>query len=112
LDDFKKAGMSAAKALKILETLPKVDQTVCDTMTEVRRRLEFWDVDFQYETREERAVGHLSCTVEPGETVVLIGNSGSGRSTTVQLLQRFYEVMEGEITIDAVIYVSISSQFV
>jgi ABC-type multidrug transport system fused ATPase/permease subunit len=110
-DDFKKARISAAKVLKILQTPAKVDQNVGGTMDAILGRVEFRDVGFRYETRQEWAVRHLTFTVEPGETVALIGESGCGKSTTLQLLQRFYEIDEGEILIDGVNIQTLSPRF-
>jgi ABC-type multidrug transport system fused ATPase/permease subunit len=101
-DDFKKARVSAAKILRIIENRPKVDQHKGNRMEQVIGKIEFVDVGFKYETREDWAVRHLSFAIEPGETVALIGESGCGKSTTLQLLQRFYEIQEGKILIDGV----------
>jgi ABC-type multidrug transport system fused ATPase/permease subunit len=68
----------------------------------VRGKIEFRDVGFKYATRESWAVRHLNFVIEPGETVAFVGESGCGKSTTLQLLQRFYEITEGEILIDDV----------
>lgn len=101
-DDFKKARVSAAKVLRILETEPNVDQDEGDALESIVGKIEFIDVGFKYETREEWAVRHLSFTINAGETVAFVGESGCGKSTTLQLLQRFYEVQEGKILIDGV----------
>ena len=101
-DDFKKARVSAAKVLRILETEPKVDQNEGESLEHVVGKIEFIDVGFKYETREDWAVRHLSFTINAGETVAFIGESGCGKSTTLQLLQRFYEIQEGQILIDGV----------
>ncbi|OHT10311.1 ABC transporter family protein [Tritrichomonas foetus] len=103
-DDFKKARASAAKILKLLDLEPEVDQEKSGKKLKkdfvFQGKVEFRDVGFKYKTRDEWAVRHLSFTVEPGETVALIGESGCGKSTTLQLLQRFYEISEGQILID------------
>lgn len=109
-DDFKKARVSAAKVLQILESEPAVDQTKGDELPHVTGKIEFIDVGFKYQTREDWAVRHLSFTVNPGETVALIGESGCGKSTTLQLLQRFYEIQEGKILIDGVDISTLSGQ--
>ena len=101
-DDFKKARVSAWKVLRILETEPKVDQNEGGTMDHVVGKIEFVDVGFKYETRNEWALRHLTFTINAGETVAFIGESGCGKSTTLQLLQRFYEIQEGQILIDGV----------
>ena len=110
-DDFKKARVSAAKILKILETPAKVDQEEGGTMERVIGKIEFRDVGFKYATRDDWAVRHLSFTVNAGETVALIGESGCGKSTTLQLLQRFYEIQEGQILIDGVDIKTLSPKF-
>jgi ABC-type multidrug transport system fused ATPase/permease subunit len=101
-DDFKKARVSAAKILRIIESPPKVNQHEGNRMEKVIGKIEFVDVGFKYETRDDWAVRHLSFTVDAGESVALIGESGCGKSTTLQLLQRFYEIQEGRILIDGV----------
>jgi ABC-type multidrug transport system fused ATPase/permease subunit len=111
-DDFKKARVSAAKILKILETPPKIDQHKGSRMENVVGRIEFVDVGFRYETRDSWAVRHLSFTVNPGETVALIGESGCGKSTTLLLLQRFYEIQEGRILIDGVNIATLAPDYV
>jgi ABC-type multidrug transport system fused ATPase/permease subunit len=110
-DDFKKAAVSAAKVLKILETPANVNQAEGDSMLEVHGKIEFIDVGFKYQTRDEWAVRHLTFTIEAGETVALIGESGCGKSTTLQLLQRFYEITEGRIVIDGVDISTLSPRF-
>ena len=109
--DFKKARVSAAKILRILETPPNVDQEDGEKMEHVVGKIEFRDVGFKYATREDWAVRHLSFTVHAGETVALIGESGSGKSTTLQLLQRFYEIQEGQLLIDDVDIATLSPKF-
>jgi ATP-binding cassette subfamily B protein len=61
------------------------------------------DVSFRYPSRPQHAaLAHLNLQVNPGETVALVGPSGAGKSTVFQLLLRFYDAAEGEITIDGV----------
>jgi ABC-type multidrug transport system fused ATPase/permease subunit len=112
-DDFKKASVSAAKVLRILETPPIVDQTLGNSLPEVRGEIEFQDVGFRYETRgeDEWAVRNLTFTVGAGETVALIGESGCGKTTTLQLLQRFYEAQEGRILVDGVDIKTLAPKF-
>ncbi|KAE8392428.1 P-loop containing nucleoside triphosphate hydrolase protein [Aspergillus alliaceus] len=64
-------------------------------------RIEFENVVFSYPSRPtRRALDNLSITVEPGQTLALVGQSGSGKSTCVSLLERFYEPDQGRILID------------
>ena len=58
----------------------------------------FKDVRFNYPTRPDVPVLQgLNLTVNPGETVALVGSSGCGKSTTVQLLERFYDPLDGQV---------------
>ena len=62
--------------------------------------IEFKNVSFSYPTRDVLALKNVSFEVKPGETVALVGHSGSGKSTCVQLIERYYDIQEGVITID------------
>ena len=101
IDDFMRARSSARKVLAVLDTPIHVDQRVGEYPDKpLTGKIEFKDVSFKYQTNDEYAVKHLSFVVNPGETVALIGESGCGKSTTLQLLQRFYEIESGEILVD------------
>ena len=101
-DDFKKTTISAAKLLDIIETPPKVDRKSGGTLPEIKGKIEFRDVTFKYATAKNNAVEHLSFIINPGETVAFVGESGCGKSTTLQLIQRFYEIDSGKILLDDV----------
>ena len=101
-DDFKKTSISAAKLLDIIETPPKVDRKKGNSLEKVNGKIEFRDVCFKYATAKTYAVNHLSFTINPGETVAFVGESGCGKSTTLQLIQRFYEIESGMILLDDV----------
>ncbi|BBX68395.1 ABC transporter ATP-binding protein [Mycolicibacterium psychrotolerans] len=64
-------------------------------------RLELVDVGFRFPDSEDWSLRHVTVTVEPGETLALVGATGSGKSVLVGLLSRLYDVTEGEIRIDA-----------
>ena len=67
----------------------------------VRGRIAFEDVQFTYPTRPDAsALGGITFEVQPGETVALVGPSGAGKTTIVQLIQRFYDPTGGRITLD------------
>ncbi|TDH68641.1 hypothetical protein CCR75_009079 [Bremia lactucae] len=73
------------------------------TLEKVRGRIEISNVTFAYPSRPEIQVcRNYSLTIEPGETVALVGPSGSGKSTMVSLLERFYDPLSGSVTIDGV----------
>jgi ATP-binding cassette subfamily B protein len=65
-------------------------------------RVEFRDVSFHYQGAEENALENISFTAEQGETTAIIGATGSGKSTIVNLILRFYDVSAGSVTLDGV----------
>ncbi|PYI00888.1 multidrug resistance protein 1, 2, 3 [Aspergillus sclerotiicarbonarius CBS 121057] len=70
-------------------------------VSSMQGEVEFRDVSFRYPTRLEQPIlRHLNLTVKPGQYVALVGSSGSGKSTIIALLERFYEAQVGEIYID------------
>ena len=71
------------------------------TIPDVRGRVQFDNVSFRYEP-DRPLIDHLSLCVNPGETVAIVGPTGAGKTTLVNLLMRFYEVDEGRITVDGV----------
>src|SRR5262249_34625157 len=67
----------------------------------VRGRVAFEDVSFRYDP-DRPLIEHLSLTAEPGQTVAIVGPTGAGKTTLVNLLMRFYDVTGGRITLDGV----------
>jgi ATP-binding cassette subfamily B protein len=63
-------------------------------------RIELRDVDFSYAGSGENALSGISLTVEPGQTVALVGQTGAGKSTLVKLIARFYDVTSGAVLVD------------
>lgn len=68
----------------------------------VKGQVEYRDVTFRYSKNSEAVVEHVSFKAEAGQTVAFIGSTGSGKSTLVNLLPRFYDVTDGEILVDGV----------
>jgi len=66
----------------------------------LRGRVELRDVDFGYSGSEANALDGINLTIEPGETVALVGQTGAGKSTLVKLIARFYDVTSGTVLID------------
>lgn len=64
--------------------------------------MEFRDVSFRYPGAEEDVLHNIDLTAQPGEMTAFIGSTGSGKSTLVDLLPRFYDVTQGAILIDGV----------
>jgi ATP-binding cassette, subfamily B, bacterial len=66
----------------------------------LRGRIELRDVDFSYSGSEANALNGMSLTIEPGQTVALVGQTGAGKSTLVKLIARFYDVTSGAVLVD------------
>lgn len=92
---------AAERLFEILDTPPDTDEPDALTMPHIEGRVEFRNVVFGYEKHRPVLKG-INFTVEPGEMVGLVGHSGAGKTTTINLLCRFYDVDEGEILIDGV----------
>ena len=93
-------GMAACQTLfEILDLETEKDNgTVAPEW--VKGNVEFKDVSFTYEGKEEPALSHISFKIPQGKTVALVGRSGSGKSTVASLLTRFYDIKQGEILLD------------
>lgn len=82
------------------EPIEKDDATKYQNMV-LNGKVEFDNVSFKYEqTDDEHTIRHVNFTVNPGETAALVGATGAGKTTIMQLLARFYEANEGQIRID------------
>ena len=93
-------GLAAAQSVfKFMDEAPEVD-TGHIVRERVAGRVEFRNVGFRYATAQIDALHDVSFTVEPGQTVALVGASGSGKTTIAALLPRFYRVTQGEIRLD------------
>lgn len=79
---------------------PIVENQGTEEITDFKGKIEFKNVTFAY--NDEPVLKNINLTVEKGKTVALVGQSGSGKSTLVDLIPRFYDVIEGEILIDGV----------
>jgi ATP-binding cassette subfamily B protein len=98
---FPRASVSAKRILEVLDTsLTIQDGTCADSGSEVRGEVEFRNVSFRYPGGEEDVLHNVSFTAHKGETVAIIGSTGSGKSTAVNLVPRFYDVTEGEVLVD------------
>jgi len=98
-----RAAASGTRIREVLDTEP----TVCDpaepvTPTVTRGRLEFRDVEFRYPGAQDPVLCGISFSAGPGETTAIIGSTGSGKSTLINLIPRFYDVTAGSVLIDGV----------
>lgn len=91
---------AAGRVVEILETVPLVQDTgKVELSSDTAPEIEFRDVSFTYPGEETPALNHLSFRIRAGEKVAIAGESGSGKTTIINLLQRFYEYDSGEIFI-------------
>ncbi|MEG0550952.1 MAG: ABC transporter ATP-binding protein [Vagococcus sp.] len=101
---YPRAAVSANRVQEVLDLTPSIknpENGVTETPT--NGVLAFKDVSFAYPGNSESPViRNVSFTANPGETVAFIGSTGSGKSTLIQLIPRFYDVSRGSITIDGV----------
>lgn len=98
-----RAQAAAVRINEVLETVPEiVDRENTKDTFEGRGYIEFRDVTFSYHGAEEPALKNISFSAKPGEVTAIIGSTGSGKSTLVNLIPRFYDVDSGSILIDGV----------
>jgi ATP-binding cassette subfamily B multidrug efflux pump len=103
-----RADVSAKRILEVLDTEPHVtDGTRTEGArnadgTPVHGRVEFRDVSFTYPDAREPMLEHVSFTAQPGQTVAFIGSTGSGKTTLVNLVPRFYDTTDGQVLVDGV----------
>lgn len=95
----------AAVASDRIKEIINEENTVCDSVTakallKTKGIIRFENVSFSYPGAENCVLSNINFTAQPGKTTAIIGSTGSGKSTLVQLLLRFYDVTEGKITID------------
>ena len=98
-----RAAASAERIQAVLETQPSIVDPV-DPVRDVaaRGRVEFRDVEFRYPHAEEPVLSGINLSIEPGETVAIIGSTGCGKSTLISLIPRFYDVTAGSVLVDGV----------
>ena len=100
---YPKAQVSAERIQEILDSETLIKEPV-DGVTETNNEgtLEFNNVTFTYPDGEEPVIKNVSFTAKKGETIAFIGSTGSGKSTLINLIPRFYDVTEGSIKIDGI----------
>lgn len=100
-EQFQRGMTGIERFYEILDTVPEI--TDCENATElgeVKGEIEFKNVTFRYSEENEDVLLNMSFKIKSGEKVALVGPSGGGKTTICSLIPRFYEVDEGEITID------------
>jgi ATP-binding cassette subfamily B multidrug efflux pump len=97
-------GQASASADRIFEILDShneiADRPDAVALPPVEGRLAFEDVTFRYFNSSEPVLNHVSFVAEPGQTIALLGATGSGKTTIINLIPRFYDPSQGQVTID------------
>lgn len=101
VDLYQRAMASTTRVLDLLNIQPKIidgqQELLVDT---IRGEVAFEDVSFEYDSHDLPVIRHLSLRIPPGDTVAIVGATGSGKTTLVKLLLRFYDVRSGRILLD------------
>jgi ATP-binding cassette subfamily B (MDR/TAP) protein 1 len=106
ISDYSKAKNAFSSLFTILDTKTQLDPFKEANENkinpkDIKGKIEFKNVDFSYPTKpEQKILNNISFKIEPGQSSALVGYSGCGKSTIIQLIERFYEVNSGEILID------------
>ena len=99
-----RASVSAKRINEVLETEPDIKDISNPKKFDKNKKglVEFKNVSFKYPDADEELLTDINFTAKPGETTAIIGNTGSGKSTIINLIPRFYDVTAGELLIDGV----------
>jgi ATP-binding cassette subfamily B protein len=98
-----RASASAERINEVLDSVPEIRNADKPKNADLRKGfLEFRDVTFSYPGAEQPAISHVSFKANPDEVTAIIGGTGSGKSTLISLIPRFYDVDSGEILVDGV----------
>lgn len=95
-----RAGVAAKRVYEVLNTDATITDGSFSGKTDSRGKIEFKNVGFKYPDAGEEILSNISFTANPGETVAFIGATGSGKSTLINLVPRFYDVTSGEVLVD------------
>jgi ATP-binding cassette subfamily B multidrug efflux pump len=105
LTNLQSAAAASERVFEFLEEDEMQDEkekTRYLNKSEVKGNIEFNHVKFGYEDSDKLVIKDFSCKAEPGQKIAIVGPTGAGKTTLVNLLMRFYEINSGEITIDGV----------
>jgi ATP-binding cassette subfamily B protein len=98
-----RASASATRINEVLDIKPEInDAPVVKRAEDMRGYVEFDNVTFSYPGAEEPAISNISFSARPGEVTAIIGGTGSGKSTLISLIPRFYDVDSGRVLVDGV----------
>ena len=97
-----RAMISANRINEVLDEKITIEEGTFDKETKEKGTIEFKNVSFKYPDADEYVLKNINLKVEKGETIAFIGSTGSGKSTLINLIPRFYDVTDGEILVDGI----------
>lgn len=100
-DSYQGALAAAERILDILDAEPEPDNGKGMKPTEIKGKIEFKNVNFSFD-KTKKTLSDINLTIEPGDIIGIVGTTGSGKSTLINLLMRFYDTYEGEILLDGI----------
>nr|MCR4926878.1 ABC transporter ATP-binding protein/permease [Lachnospiraceae bacterium] len=104
MNEFQRFAAASDKVMEICFSEPTIrdKENALHTTERLKGKIEFRNVSFSYEDADIPVLDGISFTVEPGQTVAIMGETGCGKTTLINLLPRFYEVTGGEVLIDGI----------
>jgi len=100
-DSFQGALAAAERIMDILDAEPEHDFSEGKHPKNIKGKIEFRNVNFSFD-RSKKTLSNINFVIEPGETVGIVGTTGSGKSTLINLLMRYYDGYDGEILMDGI----------
>jgi ATP-binding cassette subfamily B protein len=98
----KLATSSAERLLNMMNEETEIDENPSGLIKDIDGTIEFKNVSFRYPSNENYVLNDISFKIEPGQTIAIVGTTGSGKTTLTKLLSRLYDVNEGSISIDGI----------
>jgi subfamily B ATP-binding cassette protein MsbA len=98
---FYQGAAGAERVFKVIDAKPSIRENSTNPKLNINKgNIEFRDVSFSYPNNEVQAINDINISINGGSTAALVGHSGAGKSTIINLLPRFYDPVKGEICID------------
>ena len=97
-----RAGVAAVRIDEVINTKGTIFDPINPKKSEGKGLVQFNDISFTYPKATDSVIEHINFTAKPGETTAIIGSTGSGKSTLINLIPRLYDVTSGSLTIDGV----------
>ena len=109
---YPRTAVSIKRVLEVINTETKIKEgNINSSDTDIKGEIEFKNVSFKYPDAEDYVLKDISFKVNTGETVAVIGSTGSGKSTLINLIPRLYDISAGEILIDGINIKEMSNEY-